>query len=189
MREASDSDFVFFDDVSKTKNLSCFDSIFFVALVNISTTEEEERIRMLLFERTELLEERRITKGYLFGSALRFFIGRLTLFCFTCFSGHLLSYLCSSFGDLCLGSFFSLLIIERKCCKLNLIDSEIQLLSEKETVPNCTNRIAEIHFTAELTLHAFDKHLPALLTIGFPFGRRALLLELFLHCGNLNIFH
>ena len=46
VRKASDSDFVIFNDVRKTKNLSGFDSIFFIAPVNIAATEEEECIWM-----------------------------------------------------------------------------------------------------------------------------------------------
>ena len=55
MREASDSDFVLFDDAGKAKNFSCFDSIFFEAPVNITTTEEKQRIRMFFLDHTRLL--------------------------------------------------------------------------------------------------------------------------------------
>ena len=58
--KACDSDLVFFDDVRKTKHFSSFDSIFFVALVNITSAEEKESIGVILLQIAELLEERRI---------------------------------------------------------------------------------------------------------------------------------
>ena len=70
---------------------------------------------MILFHFSKLLEHCRFIIGglLLFGSILALFFGSRFFFC-SSFTSHLVRYLCSTFGYLCLfGSGLCTLIIER----------------------------------------------------------------------------